>query len=104
MISDIGWQSLEERGAIARLTLMYKIVHSVVDISTSPLLPRGRQSRHHTSSETIVSNIDSISYPTARYLANIVSPIVANTPRHEKNSADVASKRRDLTVTPRARN
>ena len=52
MISNIGWQSLEERGAIARLALMYKIVHSVVDISTSPLLPRGRQSRHHTSSET----------------------------------------------------
>jgi len=37
MISTTGWQSLEERRAIARLTLMYKIVHSLVDVSTATL-------------------------------------------------------------------
>ena len=44
MICNIGWQLLEERRAIACLTLMYKIIHSVVNISTSPLLPSGCQS------------------------------------------------------------
>ena len=49
MISNIGWKSLKERGPIARQTLMDKIVHGVVDISTSPLLPNGCQSPHHSS-------------------------------------------------------
>ena len=48
MVSNIGWQSLEERRAIARLTLMYKIVHGVVHTSTSPLLQSGCQT-HNTS-------------------------------------------------------
>ena len=37
MISTAGWQSLEERRAMARLTLMYKIVHDLVDVSTATL-------------------------------------------------------------------
>ena len=37
MISTTGWQSLEERRAMARLTLMYKIVHDLVDVSTATL-------------------------------------------------------------------
>ena len=36
MISSIGWQSLEERKAIARLTIMYKIVHGHVHVFTAP--------------------------------------------------------------------
>lgn len=47
-----------------------------------------------------MSNIDNISHPTAKYFADILSPIVANTPRRVKNSEDAASKRGDLTVTP----
>ena len=46
MISDISWQSLEECRAIGCLVLMYKIVHVLVDISISHLLPSGRQSSH----------------------------------------------------------
>ena len=37
MISTAGWQSLEERRAMARLTLMYKIVHDLVDVYTATL-------------------------------------------------------------------
>lgn len=37
MTSTIGLQSLEERRAMVRLTLMYKIVHDLVDISTATL-------------------------------------------------------------------
>lgn len=48
-----------------------------------------------------MSNIDNISHPTAKYFADILSPIVANTPRRVKNSEDAASKPNlDLTVTP----
>ena len=44
--SNIGWQSLEKRRSITRLTFMYKIVLGLVDISFSPLLPTGRQARN----------------------------------------------------------
>ena len=37
MTSTIGLQSLEERRAMVRLTLMYKIVHDLVDVSTATL-------------------------------------------------------------------
>ena len=37
MISTAGWQSLEERRAMACLTLMYKIVHDLVDVSPATL-------------------------------------------------------------------
>ena len=58
MISTIGWQSLEERRAIARLTLMYKIVQGLVNVSTTPLLPSGRQPGHtsHLSFSHLQSN------------------------------------------------
>jgi len=46
MISDISWQSFEEYKAIGCLVLMYKIVHVLVNISTSHLVPSGHQSSH----------------------------------------------------------
>jgi len=48
MISTNGLQSLEERRAIACLTVMYKILHSLVDVSISTLCPSGCQT-HQTS-------------------------------------------------------
>ena len=46
MISTNGWQSLEEQRAIACLTVMYKILHSLVDVSAATLCPNGCQTRH----------------------------------------------------------
>ena len=34
MINDLGWKTLEERRAIARLTLLYKSIHHKVAINT----------------------------------------------------------------------
>ena len=69
MISNIGWQSVEERRTIARLTLSYKIVHGLVDISTSPLLPSGRQTRHtsHLSYLRLQFNTNCFLFPTYNY-------------------------------------
>ena len=33
MIKDLGWKSLEEHRAVARLTLIFKIMHNFVDIN-----------------------------------------------------------------------
>ena len=54
MISDISWQSLEECRAIGCLVLMYKIVHVLVNISISHLLPSGHQ-LSHTSDPSYLS-------------------------------------------------
>ena len=47
-----------------------------------------------------MSNIGSISHPIARYLADILSPLVGDTPHHVNNSADFSGKIQDLIVTP----
>lgn len=47
VISTTRWQqSFVEWRAIAHLTLMYKIVHGVVDVWTATLCPRGRHTCH----------------------------------------------------------
>ena len=38
MLSDLGWSSLETRRTIARLNLMYKICHGIVDIDQNSYL------------------------------------------------------------------
>ena len=38
MLSDLGWSSLETRRTIARLSLLYKICHGIVDIDQSSYL------------------------------------------------------------------
>ena len=38
LLSSLKWQSLAERRMVARLTMMYKTVHGLVDINTDGLL------------------------------------------------------------------
>ena len=48
----------------------------------------------------IVSSVGSLTYQSARLLANILSPLVGKTPHHIKNSGDFIKKIKDLEVTP----
>ena len=41
MVRDIGWESLQDRRSIARLSLIYKMHHGLVDVDTSSYLPQG---------------------------------------------------------------
>ena len=46
MVRDIGWESLQDRHSIAKLSLLYKMHHGLVDVDTSSYLPQGdRQTR-----------------------------------------------------------
>ena len=45
MICDLGWQSLEARRAVSRLSLMYKIAHGLVDVESQILVRSGRATR-----------------------------------------------------------
>ena len=45
MICDLGWQSLEARRALSRLSLMYKIAHGLVDVESQILVRSGRATR-----------------------------------------------------------
>ena len=46
MKCDLGWQSLEARRAVSRLSLMYKIAHGLVDVESQILVRSGRATRH----------------------------------------------------------
>ena len=41
MIQDLRWQSLQEKGEDHRLTLMYKLQNSLLDIDPEPILKPG---------------------------------------------------------------
>ena len=41
MVRDIGWESLQDRCSIARMSLLYKMHHGLVDVDTSSYLPQG---------------------------------------------------------------
>ena len=45
MMCDLGWQSLEARRAVSCLSLMYKIVHGLVDAESPVLVRSGRATR-----------------------------------------------------------
>ena len=55
MLQHLQWRSLADRRKDARLTMMYKIHHGEVAISSSQLAPVIRQTRHshHLSMQTI---------------------------------------------------
>ena len=53
MIADLGWDTLQKSRDFARLSMMYRIVHNLVDIPVEPYLTpstsmtRGHDSRFH---------------------------------------------------------
>ena len=54
MMTDLGWVTLQKRRDLARLSMMYRIVHNLVDIPVEPyltpstsMMTRGRDSPFH---------------------------------------------------------
>ena len=75
MMSNLGWDTLQKRRDLARLSMMYRIVHELVDIPVEPyLIPltsmtRGHDSRFHqirTSNTTYQHSF----FPRTIYLWN----------------------------------
>ena len=54
----------------------------------------------NTPLRTIVSSIGTITYASAKYLADILSPLVGNTEHHVKNSKEFAEYVKNLKVGP----
>ena len=48
----------------------------------------------------IVASRGSITYGVARYIADILSPLVGKTPRHLNNSTDLVNKLKDIRLEP----
>ena len=45
MTCDLGWQKLEARKAVSRLSLMYKITHGLADVESQILVRSWRATR-----------------------------------------------------------
>jgi hypothetical protein len=56
--------------------------------------------KNNTPLRPIVSSIGSITYQAAKFLANILGPLVGKTPYHVKNSMDFVNKIKNLEVPP----
>ena len=57
MIKNIGWQSLQERPAISRLILIYKIDHGLTDASFTRLLSTEGPTRRMNSDCDCVASV-----------------------------------------------
>ena len=54
MISDLGWESLQQRRSDSRLVMIYRITHSLIDIPVSLYLhPSSLSTRGHTLRYTV---------------------------------------------------
>jgi len=53
MLDKLGWNSLEDRRSVSRLTMFYKIIHNIIEADFSTFLHPARQSRGHKQSLTI---------------------------------------------------
>jgi hypothetical protein len=58
MLSDLGWESLEQRRAKTRVILMYKIVNNLVDIPSTLHIPADARTRGNTVFKTIYTRSD----------------------------------------------
>ena len=45
MVSDLGWESLQHRGRVDRLTTLYKIQHRLVELDTDVVRPGDKRTR-----------------------------------------------------------
>ena len=43
MVRDIGWELIQDRRSIARLRLLYKMQHGLVDVDTTSYLQQGNR-------------------------------------------------------------
>ena len=62
MISDLSWESLEQRRAKTRAVLMYKIANNLVDIPSTLLIPADARTRENTVFKTIYTRSDVYKY------------------------------------------
>ena len=62
MISDLSWESLEQRRAKTRAVLMYKIANNLVDIPSTLLIPADARTSGNTVFKTIYTRSDVYKY------------------------------------------
>ena len=53
MLNDLGWNSLQHRRAVAKVTMMYRITNKLIDIPDDQLAPVNRMTRGHNKKFTI---------------------------------------------------
>jgi hypothetical protein len=64
MISELSWETLEQRRAKTRAVLMYEIINNLVDIPSHTLLiPADGRTRGTTVYRVIYTRIDAYKYP-----------------------------------------
>ena len=88
MMCDLGWQSLEARRAVSRLSRMYKIVRGLVDVESQVLVRSGRATRQ-SQVEHYFRNILALkSYYRASFFPRTV-PEWNYLPLHIRNASSI---------------
>ena len=95
MIKELGWHSLQEHRAMSGLTLMQKIVHSLVDVDPFKLVDSGRETRRSTSQHrfrNIMANKNC--YRFSRGLCGVICPTIFAVPTQGRLSGSSCTRDR----------
>ena len=79
-------------------SLYYKLYHTACAIPAFYGLPKVH--KDNWPLRPIVSSIGSVSYEVARFIADILSPLVGKFPHHIKNTQDFVEKVKNIHVDP----
>ena len=66
MVSDIGWESLQHRRRVDRLTTLYKIQYGLVELDTDVVCPGDKRTRgqHRLPASCQVVHLQELLHPT----------------------------------------
>ncbi len=90
-------KSLNEQGVIT-IDLYRRMYPPPLRLPSSTAFPR--YINQHVPFRPTVASQRSLTYNAARYITDILSPLVGHTPRHIKGSADLVKKLLDLCLAP----
>lgn len=88
-MSDLGWQNLEVQRAVSRLTLMFKIVHSLVDVGGQILVRSGCATGQSTGQHHLLQNVQAHQncYRSSFFPCTIPDPKWNHLPLHNIRNA-----------------
>ena len=79
MLQDLGWNSLQHRRDVAKVTMMYRITNKLIDIPDSHLIPASRSSRFNIPT-TRTTLMKGTFFPDTIRLWNVLPQQVVDSP------------------------
>ena len=97
MLQDLGWNSLQHRRDIAKVTMMYRITNKLITIPDSQLIPASRTTRGNNQKFNVPTTrttlMKSTFFPDTIRLWNVLPQQVVDSPTLSRHLQDQGRRR-----------